>query len=120
MVTQQDDNQFPVIIIGAGLAGLAAAAHLAERGLPPLLIEADALWPGGRLSGEEPTRIEHEGRTWEFRGDHGVHALWGGYANMRALLERFTDSQLQPSIGEEWINRWGRRVTMIEAGNAIR
>ncbi len=120
MTQTEDDNQFPVIIIGAGLAGLAAGAHLAARELPPLLIESDALWPGGRLSGEEPTRLDHAGHTWEFRGDHGVHALWGGYANMRALLERFTDTQLQPSIGEEWINRWGRRVTMIEAGNAIR
>ncbi len=120
MTESTSENRFPVVIIGAGLAGLAAGAHLAARGTPPLLIEADAIWPGGRLSGEEPTLLEHQGQIWAFKGDHGVHALWGGYVNMRAMLERFTDATLQPSIGEEWINRWGRRVSTIEAGNAIR
>jgi len=120
MVEHSSEDTIPVIIIGAGLAGLSAGAILADKGIPPLIIEADALWPGGRLSGEEPVLIEHEGRTWAFQGDHGVHALWGNYVNMRALLERYADPNFQPSIGEEWINRWGRNVTMMEAGNAIR
>ncbi|MGH2521228.1 MAG: FAD-dependent oxidoreductase [Anaerolineales bacterium] len=42
------------VVIGAGLAGLAAAAHLAERGVPVLLLEADSLYPGGRLWGGRP------------------------------------------------------------------
>lgn len=33
-------SQLPVVVIGAGPIGLAAAAHLLERGLPPLLLEA--------------------------------------------------------------------------------
>lgn len=120
-MAQSLDNQFPVVIIGAGLAGLVSAVHLAEQGIPPLVLESDYLWAGGRLSGGDPDTFEHEGREWSFKPDHGVHALWGGYDNMRAMLERFLpDMKLQPSVGEEWINRWGREVRTLEAGNAIR
>ncbi|MFC8943186.1 FAD-dependent oxidoreductase, partial [Streptomyces griseoincarnatus] len=37
MTTAQN---LPVVVIGAGPVGLAAAAHLAERGLEPLVLEA--------------------------------------------------------------------------------
>lgn len=33
-------EQLPVVVVGAGPVGLAAAAHLAERGLDPLVLEA--------------------------------------------------------------------------------
>ncbi|MGP3632702.1 FAD-dependent oxidoreductase [Streptomyces sp. 24-1644] len=36
------EKQLPVVVIGAGPAGLAAAAHLAERGIEPLVLEAGA------------------------------------------------------------------------------
>ena len=113
-------DTFPVLIIGAGLAGLSAGVHLAGQGIAPLIIDADSLWAGGRLSGGEPENIEYDGRVWQFKPDHGVHAIWGGYVNMRAMIERFTDTRLQISAGEEWINRWGREVRRMEAGNAIR
>lgn len=114
------EDQFPVVIIGAGLAGLAAGAHLAGREVPPLLLEADSLWPGGRLGGGDAEVLHHEGRDWSFTPDHGVHAMWGGYVNMHATLERFTETTWQFSTGEEWINRWGKHVRRMEAGNAIR
>src|SRR6185436_9064820 len=40
-----------MIVIGAGLAGLTAAVHLAERGVPVVLLEADRLHAGGRVWG---------------------------------------------------------------------
>lgn len=113
-------DRFPVVIIGAGIAGLTAAAHLAARGVAPIVLEADSLWPGGRLAGGDPDTFDYQGRTWSFPSEHGIHAVWGGYVNMRAMLERFTSIKLQDSPGEEWINRWGREVRMIEAGNAVR
>ncbi len=116
----QDEDLFPVVVIGAGLAGLTAAAHLAARGLPPLVLEADRLWPGGRLSGGAPDTFEYGGRVWSFSAESGMHALWGGYDNMRALLERFVGVELQESPGEEWINRWRREVRVVEAGRAVR
>ncbi len=120
MTVNNQNEIFPVVVIGAGIAGLTAAAHLAEGGVAPLVLEADHTWPGGRLSGGEPVTFEHHGQTWTFSDEHGIHAVWGGYANLRATLERFTDTRLIDSPGEEWINRWGREVRMIEAGNAVR
>lgn len=120
MAPTHNDDIFPVVVIGAGIAGLAAAAHLAERGLPPLVLEADRLWPGGRLSGGAQDTFEYRGRTWSFSSESGMHALWGGYDNMRAMLERFTSVQLQESPGEEWINRWRREVRYVEAGRLVR
>jgi isorenieratene synthase len=115
----QENDLFPVVIVGGGLAGLVAAAHLAERGLTPLVLEADTDWPGGRLCGGEPDVFEYNGQVWSFPSEHGVHALWGNYDNMRATLSRFLDIQLRPSRGEEWINRWGPQVRAIEAGTAV-
>lgn len=115
-----NDTHFPVAIIGGGLAGLTAALHLAERGITPLVIEADQLYAGGRLAGGDPDTFEHKGQAWSFPSEHGIHALWGGYVNMRATLQRFTSIKLQPSSGEEWINRWRRDVRRIEAGSAVR
>ncbi len=119
-MTDNDNTIFPVVIIGGGVAGLTAAAHLAAKGVPPLVLDADALWAGGRLAGGDPDMIEHHGQTWSFMPEHGVHAVWGGYENLRATLARFTTTTLIPSPGEEWINRWGREVRRIEAGNAVR
>lgn len=115
-----DFETFPVVIIGAGLAGLSAGVHLAGRGIDPLIIDSDALWAGGRLSGGEPETFTYKDSTWFFKPEHGVHAIWGGYVNMRAMITQFTDTTLQLSAGEEWINRWGLTVRRMEAGNAIR
>jgi isorenieratene synthase len=113
-------DAFPVVIIGSGLAGLTAAIHLAEQDIPPLILEADTEYPGGRLAGGAAESFEYGGRTWSFHSQHGIHAIWGGYDNMHAMLDRFLDIDLIPSPGEEWINRWGNEVRAIEAGTAVR
>ncbi len=118
--TQHDEDRIPVVVIGAGLAGLSAAVHLANGGVPPLVLEADSRWPGGRLSAGDPDTFTFAGQNWAFTPEQGMHALWGGYVNMKAMIARFTDTQLRPSRGEEWINRWGREVRRVEAGNAVR
>ena len=108
-----NDDIFPVVVIGGGLAGLCAALHLAARDVPPLLLEADLEWPGGRLAGGAPDTFAYGGRTWQFGSEHGAHALWGAYDNMRATLDRFIDIALRESEGEEWINRWGNAPDMM-------
>lgn len=112
----------PIVIIGGGLAGLTAAAHLAERGQMPIVLESNQLWLGGRLAGGEDDTFSYNGQTWRFTSEHGIHGLWGGYVNMRATLERFVPAEHHPmpSNGETWVNRWGERVWSVEAGTAVR
>ncbi|HEY3868367.1 MAG TPA: FAD-dependent oxidoreductase [Actinocrinis sp.] len=40
MGTNEQDSRLPVVVIGAGPVGLAAAAHLAERGMAFTVLEA--------------------------------------------------------------------------------
>jgi isorenieratene synthase len=78
----------PVVVIGGGIAGIAAAVGLAERGVPVIMIEPhDQL--GGRV------------RSWPVtHGDdqvtmsRGFHAFFRQYYNLRALLRR-VDPDLQ-------------------------
>jgi len=111
---------FPAVIIGGGLAGLTAAVHLAERGIPPLVLEADSEYPGGRLQGGAAETFEHQGRAWTFASEHGMHALWGNYDNMRAMLARFAPIDFLSSAGEDWLYRRGREIRRAEAGSAVR
>lgn len=115
-------SQPPVIVIGGGIAGLTAAAHLAARGVPPILLEANQTWLGGRLSSGEPDTFTHGGQTWRFPAEHGIHGLWGGYVNLRATIARFVPPEMhpQPSNGEMWVNRWGEKVWKLEAGSLVR
>lgn len=66
-----------VVVVGGGLAGLAAAAYLARAGAPVTLLEK-ASHPGGRAA----TR-EHQG----FHVNLGVHALYTGGAASAVLRE---------------------------------
>jgi isorenieratene synthase len=118
-VNTHQEKTFAVVVIGGGLAGLTAAAHLAQRGIAPIVLEASSLWPGGRLSGGDPDSFDYQGRQWSFAPDHGVHAVWGGYHNMRAMLTDQLKIELRESNGEEWINRWRREIRVIEAGKSV-
>lgn len=74
-----------VIVVGGGIAGLAAACGLIERGIDVELIEAEERL-GGRVRAWE-TQTE-AGETTMSRG---FHAFFRQYYNLRALLTRAGD-----------------------------
>jgi carotenoid phi-ring synthase / carotenoid chi-ring synthase len=111
-----EERQFDAIIIGAGIAGLTAALHLAERGLKPLVLEARERG-GGRLAGGEEVLINDR----RFPLEHGVHGVWSSYSNFRAMLERHQlVSHLNESREEQWIYRTGSFIGRAPIGSTIR
>lgn len=68
----------PVIIVGAGWAGLAAAVELACEDIPFLLLEASST-PGGRAKS-----VIHK----DWRIDNGQHLLLGAYQHTLAFMRR--------------------------------
>ena len=73
-----DSSELPVIIVGAGMAGLACATWLHRAGRPVLLLEAaDAV--GGRVR----TDLTPEG----FRLDRGFQVLQTNYPEARRLFD---------------------------------
>ncbi len=82
----QIENQQSVIVVGGGIAGLAAATGLAEAGVRVSLLEATPRL-GGRVA------------AWPLPGttrtmSRGFHAFFRQYYNLRALLAR-----IDPTLG---------------------
>ncbi len=110
------DDHYDAVIIGGGVAGLTAALHLAERGLKPLILEADER-AGGRLSGKEEININ----GWKFPNEHGVHGVWSSYVNLKAMLRRHgIIDQLTPATDEQWIYRNQNFIGRVGIGSVIR
>ncbi len=109
-------KQYDVIIIGAGIAGLTAALHLAERGLKPLILEAGNR-VGGRLAGMGHIDI----KGWQLPLEHGVHGIWSSYVNFKSMLKRHEIvTQLIPARDEQWIHRAGNFISRAPIGRTIR
>jgi hypothetical protein len=72
-----------VVVVGAGIAGLAAATILAERGARVVVCEREDHL-GGRVGGW-PTRLADGSEVTMTRG---FHAFFRQYYNLRALLRR--------------------------------
>jgi len=72
-----------VLVAGGGLAGVAAALVLAERGARVTLLEPAAQL-GGRVSAWEDTLQDGQ----RFAMERGFHAFFRQYYNLRALLRR--------------------------------
>jgi len=78
------DGDADVIVIGGGIAGLGAAVRLKDRGLEPLVLEADSR-VGGRMTTD---------RANGFVIDRGVTLFGNGFRSMRALVKRLKLSSL--------------------------
>jgi hydroxysqualene dehydroxylase len=87
------NSRFDVIVVGAGFAGLSAAAALAERGARVLVLDARP-----QLGGRATAFTDRE--TGELV-DNGQHVLFGCYRDSLAFLRRIGAEQnvrAQPSL----------------------
>jgi carotenoid phi-ring synthase / carotenoid chi-ring synthase len=80
------DQSLDVTVVGAGLAGMAAAVSLAERGATVTVREAGPV-PGGRLSSWSD-QLSPAAGGGPFQMERGFHAFFRQYYNARALLRR--------------------------------
>ena len=84
-----DHDSRPVVVAGGGIAGLAAATGLSERGVSVVLVEREAKL-GGRVRSWPVS--DERGETLSM--SRGFHAFFRQYYNLRALLRR-TDPALE-------------------------
>jgi squalene-associated FAD-dependent desaturase len=78
----------PIVVIGAGWAGLAAAVRLADAGIPVTLVEESP-----RLGGRATAFVDRESGE---RVDNGQHVLFGCYRETYAFLRRLGTAGLAP------------------------
>ena len=72
-------KDYPVVVIGGGLGGLSAAAHLARNGFPVTLVEQHDI-PGGYA-----TTFDRAGGKFTF--DVSLHATMSAKGGLRESLE---------------------------------
>ncbi len=99
--------RFDAVVIGAGFAGLAAAAALAARGRRVLVLEA-AHRLGGRATSFR------DGATGE-RVDNGQHVLFGCYRHTRRFLRQIGAAgglRVQPHLDLTSVDADGRRTRL--------
>jgi squalene-associated FAD-dependent desaturase len=102
-----DLNAFDVAVVGAGFAGLSAAARLTRRGARVLVLEARSRL-GGRATAF-PDRVTGE------IVDNGQHILLGCYTETLAFLRDVgaaDNVRLQPQLAVTMIDRAGRRTRL--------
>jgi hydroxysqualene dehydroxylase len=100
-------NQAPVVVVGGGFAGLAAATALAEAGVPVHLLEARPSLGGRANAFRDPVTGE--------RIDNGQHIVAGCYTETLAFLKRVGSAGLlhRPStLRVPMIDEQGRRTEL--------
>lgn len=97
-----------VVVVGGGIAGLAAATGLAERGVGVDVIERQT-YLGGRVGGW----TEKAGDGTALAMNRGFHAFFRQYYNLRDLLRRIDSglSMLIPVEDYPLVDGQGRRDT---------
>jgi 2-polyprenyl-6-methoxyphenol hydroxylase-like FAD-dependent oxidoreductase len=117
-MSTNDKQALPVAVLGAGPVGLAAAAHLIERGLTPLILEAGAS-PGANLATYRHVRLFS---PWQYNVDKAARRLllqhgWKAPADQalptagELLDDYLAPLAATPAIGSHL--RLGHRVTAI-------
>jgi isorenieratene synthase len=81
----------PFVVAGGGIAGIAAAVGLAERGVPVIMVEPHEQL-GGRVRSWPVTHGDEQVTM-----SRGFHAFFRQYYNLRALLRR-VDPDLQSLV----------------------
>jgi isorenieratene synthase len=94
------------VVIGAGIAGLAAATGLAERGVSVDVVERES-YLGGRVGGW--TEPGPDGAPLAM--NRGFHAFFRQYYNLRDLLRRSGSGLFSPVEDYPLIDAAGRRDT---------
>ncbi len=81
-------NGKSVCIIGGGLGGLQAGCELADRGFQVTVLEKTGL-AGGKLKTWKDKNFakKHFGKEG-YEREHGLHAIWGFYKNLREFIGR--------------------------------
>lgn len=110
-----------VVVVGAGLAGLAAAEQLTLSGARVTVCEAREV-VGGRVGTPDTFRFSHGGREWSFRIEHGIHGVWRQYRNLRAMLDRYSLSGhlVDGDRQELVVLDPGDRPRFLEVGASVR
>ncbi len=108
-MTAPDASQPPIVVIGAGLAGLACAARLVSRGRKVRVLEATS-HGGGRTRSFSDTIT---GRTI----DNGQHLMMGCYRETKQFMREIgSDPEegvaFQKNLAIEMIRPGGKRVSM--------
>lgn len=122
-------RELPVVVIGAGPQGLAAAAHLVERGIEPLVLEAGsgpaaavAEWAHVRLFSEWPELVDQA--AGRLLAGTGWSAPEAGYPTGGAWIESYL-APLAAALGDRvqygarvvGVGRKGRDL-LVDAGRA--
>lgn len=88
-------NGKTVCILGGGLAGMQAGVELAARGFKVTILERSG-YPGGKLKTWRDKTFGPENHPLKkepgFRGvvrEHGAHAIWTCYKNLREFMGRY-------------------------------
>ena len=108
-------NELPVVVIGAGPEGLAAAAHLSERGLRPLVVDAGSgagaaieQWAHVRTFSPWPELIDPA--SARLLASTGWTELDAGYPTGREWIDAYL-APLAAALGERV--RFGARVVAV-------